>query len=66
MIDRNSDLMQDVAAFARLSVQARTLRTLATGDFPGIITSGEPVFIDFFAPWCPPCMNLLPEFRKVS
>jgi DnaJ homolog subfamily C member 10 len=22
--------------------------------------------IDFFAPWCPPCMNLLPEFRKSS
>lgn len=58
--------VQDVAAFARLSVQARTLRTLASGDFPDVITSGEPVFIDFFAPWCPPCMNLLPEFRKAS
>ncbi|CAF0707832.1 unnamed protein product, partial [Brachionus calyciflorus] len=23
-------------------------------------------FVDFFAPWCPPCMNLLPEFRKSS
>jgi len=23
-------------------------------------------FVDFFAPWCPPCMNLLPEFRKAS
>lgn len=22
--------------------------------------------VDFFAPWCPPCMNLLPEFRKSS
>ena len=23
-------------------------------------------FVDFFAPWCPPCMQLLPEFRKAA
>lgn len=23
-------------------------------------------FVDFFAPWCPPCMKLLPEFRKAA
>lgn len=58
--------VEDVTLFARLSSQARTMETLTTSDFPDIITSGQPVFIDFFAPWCPPCMNLLPEFRKAS
>ena len=29
-------------------------------------SSSSGVFIDFFAPWCPPCMSLLPEFRKAS
>lgn len=23
-------------------------------------------FVDFYAPWCPPCMQLLPELRKAS
>lgn len=27
---------------------------------------GSAWFIDFYAPWCPPCMRLLPEFRKAS
>jgi len=58
--------VEDVTQFARLSTQARTMETFMPSDFPDIITSGDPVFIDFFAPWCPPCMNLLPEFRKAS
>ena len=58
--------IEDVALFARFASQARTMETLTAADFPDIITSGEPAFIDFFAPWCPPCMSLLPEFRKAS
>jgi len=58
--------IEDVSFFARLSSQARTMETLTAADFPDIITSGDPVFVDFFAPWCPPCMNLLPQFRKAS
>ena len=59
------DLASDVAEFARVSAQARTLTTLVESDFPDIIESNG-VFIDFFAPWCPPCLNLLPEYRRAS
>ena len=60
------DNVEDVVQFTRLASQARTMETFITSDFPDLITSGQPVVIDFFAPWCPPCMNFLPEFRKAS
>ena len=60
------DNVEDVVQFTRLAAQARTMETLISSDFPHILTSGQPVIVDFFAPWCPPCMNFLPEFRKAS
>ncbi|KAG5887580.1 hypothetical protein JTB14_009988 [Gonioctena quinquepunctata] len=27
---------------------------------------GSPWFIDWYAPWCPPCRKMLPELRKAS
>jgi len=59
--------LREVAAFARLASQAHTMETLVASDFPDILhQSRGGVFVDFFAPWCPPCMALLPEFRKAS
>ena len=55
----------DVAAFARAAAEARNMRVLLASDFPAVVSDGSPVFVDFFAPWCPPCLNLLPEYRKV-
>ncbi|XP_052812519.1 dnaJ homolog subfamily C member 10-like [Mya arenaria] len=58
----------DVAAFARdaslIRLEAlgpRDFETQRVGPF-----SSQTWFIDFFAPWCPPCMRLLPEFRKAA
>lgn len=58
----------DVVDFARVSSQARKMRTLSETSFRDLIRPSSPsgVFVDFFAPWCPPCLNLLPEFRKAS
>ena len=55
----------DVADFARSSFKASTLTTLEAADFPSLLKS-RGLFVDFFAPWCPPCLNLLPEFRKAA
>lgn len=58
----------DVSAFARDSAGTK-LVSLGPDDFnPSKVgpDSREPWFVDFFAPWCPPCMRLLPEFRKAA
>ncbi|KAJ8320691.1 hypothetical protein KUTeg_002278 [Tegillarca granosa] len=58
----------DVAAFARDSAGIK-VESLDPSDFDNQRVgpnSKEPWFIDFFAPWCPPCMRLLPEFRKAA
>ncbi|KAL3855342.1 hypothetical protein ACJMK2_014558 [Sinanodonta woodiana] len=58
----------DVAAFARDSSSIK-LEALGPKDFYGNRagpSSSQTWFIDFFAPWCPPCMKLLPEFRKAA
>jgi len=60
------DNVEDVVHFTRLASQARTMETFISSDFPDLINSGQPVVIEFFAQWCPPCMNFLPEFRKAS
>lgn len=59
-----------IANFAKESAAATNLWTLTNKEFPSLVMgqdgSGGAWFIDFYAPWCPPCMRLLPEFRKAS
>ncbi|GFO05573.1 Dnaj homolog subfamily c member 10-like [Plakobranchus ocellatus] len=56
----------DVAAFVLDSADV-PLENLSPEDFPDrVVLGGTPWFVDFFAPWCPPCMRLLPEFKKAS
>ena len=58
--------VKEVVLFATLADQAPNMRTLMPSDFPDITRGENPVFIFFFAPWCGPCMRLLPEFRRAS
>ncbi|CAG5121544.1 unnamed protein product [Candidula unifasciata] len=56
----------DIAAFVHDSAD-NPLENLGPADFPDrVVHSKDPWFVDFFAPWCPPCMRLLPEFKKAS
>lgn len=58
--------VHDLSLFVSETTESR-VHTLLPQDFPGkVVHSSEPWFVDFFAPWCPPCMNLLPEWRKAS
>lgn len=57
----------ELSAFAQESSRSR-VTTLNSQIFEdGDINSSEkPWFVDFFAPWCPPCRALLPELREAS
>ncbi|CAF0811895.1 unnamed protein product [Rotaria sp. Silwood1] len=58
-------ISNDIAGFVRDNAFS-PLRTLIPSDFPSVTTDSKPFIIDFFSPFCPPCMHLLPEFRKAS
>ncbi|XP_033628851.1 dnaJ homolog subfamily C member 10-like isoform X2 [Asterias rubens] len=57
---------QDIAAFARQSIDSR-LHMLGPDSFPNpVINSGKLWFVDFFSPHCPPCRQMLPQLRKAA
>ena len=58
--------VSDVVSFARSSAFAPNLQTLFPSTFPDCLKDGQPWLVEFYVPWCPPCMKLIPEFRKVS
>lgn len=57
--------VSEVVNFARNSIWAPNLETLNPNTFPDCLKDGHPWVVDFYAPWCPPCMRLIPEFRRV-
>ncbi|KAK7864477.1 hypothetical protein R5R35_003101 [Gryllus longicercus] len=61
----------DIANFAEESRSALNMGVLTPETFQQFVidsrdSATQPWLIDFYAPWCPPCMRLLPEFRKAS
>lgn len=62
------DVLNDVAAFGRDAARSINLHALSPDDFNEAIKEEDPSpwFIDFYAPWCPPCRKLMPELRRAS
>ncbi|CAH1105266.1 unnamed protein product [Psylliodes chrysocephalus] len=60
------DVLYEVANFAKESAKSTNLHALSPADFHNILSEGTLWFIDWYAPWCPPCRKLLPELRKAS
>ncbi|VDM24465.1 unnamed protein product [Toxocara canis] len=56
--------MHNIVAFARESYQSPMV-TLSAKSYEEAISSQKNWLIDYFAPWCPPCLRLLHELRKL-
>ncbi|CAH1183258.1 unnamed protein product [Phaedon cochleariae] len=65
-LHQGRDILYEIANFAKDSVKTTNLHALSPADFKNLIQEGSPWFIDWYAPWCPPCRRMLPELRKAS
>lgn len=41
-------------------------KTLSFAEFDKIVSSEQPVLVDFYAPWCGPCIKMMPSVKKLS
>ncbi|KAK9881019.1 hypothetical protein WA026_014362 [Henosepilachna vigintioctopunctata] len=60
------DVLHEISAFARDSVRSVNLRALSPKEFEEMRKEDGLWFVDWYAPWCPPCKKLLPELRRAS
>ncbi|KAL1491528.1 hypothetical protein ABEB36_012112 [Hypothenemus hampei] len=65
-VHQGRDVLHEVATFARDSSKSTNLQALSPADFNNIKNEGSAWYIDWYAPWCPPCKRLTPELRKAS
>jgi len=42
------------------------VQQITDADFDGLLNSGKPLFIDFWAPWCGPCRIIGPIVEELA
>ncbi|PAV76720.1 hypothetical protein WR25_21045 isoform B [Diploscapter pachys] len=60
----NKPGLYDVVAFIR-EAAVSPLHVLDDVAYNSAINSGELWIVDYFAPWCPPCLKLIGEYRRL-
>uniref|UniRef100_A0A915PSW6 DnaJ homolog subfamily C member 10 n=1 Tax=Setaria digitata TaxID=48799 RepID=A0A915PSW6_9BILA len=59
-----TETLHDIVSFAKES-HSSPLVTLVPETYMSAIDSSDEWLIDYYAPWCPPCLRLLKELRKL-
>ncbi|XP_046422638.1 dnaJ homolog subfamily C member 10-like isoform X1 [Neodiprion fabricii] len=68
-LHHGKDSVHDIASFATESIRATNVHMLSVDEILSIMNNkkdSEAWLVDWFAPWCPPCIRFLPELRKAS